>query len=64
MITLYSRAGCAPCAYLKLWFARKGVSYTELSPEGTDIRIVPTTIIGNEIIIGPNIKRIVELLNI
>lgn len=62
MITVYSRPQCAPCNTLFYWLDKKGISYEKLSTEGTDIRIVPTILIGDEVITGLNLQRLSELL--
>lgn len=64
MIKLYSRETCGPCATLKYWLNKNGISYEELSPEGTTVNIVPTVIIGENVVQGLNIGRIKELLGI
>lgn len=61
-VTVYSRPNCAPCRTLFYFLDKKGISYTKLSPEGTDITIVPTVVIGNERIVGLNFRRLAELL--
>jgi len=62
MVLVYSRDGCAPCRTLAYWLDKKGIKYKKLSPDGTDIRIVPTIFIGEEKIVGLNFKRLSELL--
>lgn len=62
MVKVYSRDSCGPCKTLFYWLDKKGIKYEKLSPEGTDIRIVPTILIGAEIVQGLNFKRLSELL--
>lgn len=62
MIKVYSRPSCAPCRTLFWWLDKKGIAYTKLSPEGTDVTIVPTILIGSERIVGLDFKRLAALL--
>lgn len=62
MVTVYSRPTCGPCKTLFYWLDKKGIKYKKLSPEGTDVTIVPTVLIGAERIEGLNFRRLNELL--
>jgi len=62
VVKIYTRETCAPCRTLKYWLKSKNIPFSELSPEGTDVQIVPTILIGEEKIIGLDFKRLSDLL--
>lgn len=74
-VKIYTLPTCVPCATLKHYLKTRNVAYEELKlderPELVDqlIRtsgtmIVPTTVIGSEVIVGMNLGRIKSALNI
>jgi len=73
MVKIYSSETCAPCKTLKTFLSNKSIDYTVLDIgndkhltdliELTGNRIVPTSVIGESIIIGLNLSRVLQALS-
>ena len=74
MVRLYSRATCAPCIALKRFLKAKNITYEELDLDEkpqlveemlklSGYAIVPTVVIGNEVITGLDFARLNSLLS-
>jgi len=69
-MTLFSRPTCAPCATLKHYLKRKGVTYIEKPAEGDEYALyaqkygftVPLLIKDDKAVVGLNMRAINELL--
>lgn len=59
-MTIWTRDSCAPCKTLKYFLDKKGVKYEERSAD--EVRIAPTIKIGDHLIEGFNLARILDLL--
>ncbi len=73
MVTVYSMVNCGPCKRLKYLLEQAGISYVlidvDIDPPAftpivkkTGILTVPQTVVGDQIIIGPDINKIKEAL--
>lgn len=64
MVLVYSRPTCPPCASIKEWLKGKGVAFKEFNPDEvkTEFQTTPTTIIDDQVIIGPNLGSIAAAL--
>ena len=73
MVKIYSSETCAPCKTLKTFLSKKNIDYDVLDISNeknlTDLinltgnRIVPTSVIGEDIIIGLNLSRVLKALS-
>ena len=72
---LYGRATCAPCRMLKQYLDRKGVVYEYIDVEENPDKFnnvvifsnsttVPQLAVGMAVVVGLNIPRVVELLDL
>ncbi len=72
-VVVYTRKTCAPCKTLKHLLTSKKINYEELDVDQepslmkeiqrlTGFSIVPTTVIDDQVVIGPNLSRIMSLL--
>ncbi len=73
-VIVYSSSGWAACNQTKEFLSQKGITFTEINisekPEAMEEMIqkaggtmaTPTVVIGDEVVVGFNPKRLMELL--
>ena len=72
-ITVYSRPTCSPCKQVKSYLKRKGKDFVEKDVSNlqyakeavklSGVISVPVILVGEKVIIGPNIPVLASLIN-
>ena len=64
MVKVFTRPTCAPCKTVKYWLDRHNISYEEVNIDETpaDVFIVPTIVIGDNVVEGLNFALLNSLL--
>lgn len=72
-VVVYTKTTCAPCRTLKTWLKSKNIQYVErvvdIDPSAieemianTGMMSVPQTVIGDQVVSGPNFALLTKLL--
>lgn len=63
-VTLFGRATCAPCKTVKYWLEKKGIDFTyqDIDLEPAQVNMVPTIVVGEQVIEGMNLSLLSKAL--